>query len=78
MVCLGALIYLLNWEGPAGDLDAFAFQEVIREEFGVDCGGHEEDLQIRSQRQQISEDEEEEVRLFRSLVNLVHDHVSHA
>ena len=71
-------LYLLYGKSSAGDFDAATFAEVVGEEIGVDRGRHEDHLQIRSQRQHVAQDEEEEVRLLRPLVNLVHDHVSNA
>jgi hypothetical protein len=66
---------LLDGEGPAGDGQHGDLAEVVGEELGVHGGAHHDHLQVGAQREDLPQDEEQEVALFAALVHFVHDDV---
>lgn len=51
--------------------------EVIREELRVDCGGHEDDTDVGTKGEDVSEEDEEEVSWLATFMYFVDDNVRH-
>ena len=62
--------------GEALHLDDRGIAEVVGELLDLDGGAHEDDAQVRPQRQDVAEDHQQEVGVAVSLVHLVDDDVS--
>lgn len=61
-------------EQPARHLQHGSAAEIVREEFDVDGGRHQDETKVRAVCDQTAQDTEEEVAVEVSLVDLVHDH----
>lgn len=67
-------MFYLNGEQPPWDLQHRSAAEILREEFDVDGGRHENEPQVGAVLQQRAKDPEQEVTVEVSLVDLVHNH----
>ena len=64
---------LLDIVREAGNMRSWAAAKVRSEHGRVERGGHEDELEVRAPRQDVAQDDEEEVLVHAALVNLV-DH----
>ena len=68
-------VMLLDGEGaPLGGQDLTPF-EVAREDVGLHSRRHEDHLELRTQRQQLAEEQDEQVCLRVALMDLIDDDV---
>ena len=64
-----------HWMGPARYLDDRAVPEVVLEDFSVERGGHEDQLQVFAKRKQGLDDHDQKVGEHVSLVHLGKDFI---
>ena len=60
----------LHWVCPAGDVDDGAVTEVAGELVCIQRGAHQHHLQVPTLQQQLTQDDQQEVRLHAALVHL--------